>query len=107
MQNNVRLLQCKGTERAGEAEPGIPCSVPMAAARTSSWLPLIVRLQQELDQCVSQKSTVILGKKFLPESVDLYLFRARLDVFLEDTPGEKPRLQWAVNWGKETKAERK
>lgn len=79
----------------------------MAAARTSSWLPLIVRLQQELDQCVSQKSTVILGKKFLPESVDLYLFRASLDVFLDDTPGEKPRLQWAVNWGKETKAERK
>lgn len=52
MQNNVHLLQCKGTEKAGEAEPGIPCSVPMAAARTSSWLPLIVRLQQELDQCV-------------------------------------------------------
>lgn len=32
--------------------------------------------------------------------MDLYLFRASLDVFLDDTPGEKPRLQWAVNWGR-------
>lgn len=42
--NNAQVLEYTGTEMGGEADPGIMCSVLMAAVRISSWKLLSVEL---------------------------------------------------------------